>query len=201
LFPLNTVLFPGLVLPLRIFEQRYRLLVRDVVQAGQVFGVTLIKEGSEVGAPAVPHLIGTTARTVQVSPEAEDGFHIITIGVQPFRIRHLQREQPYIEAEVEYLDSVWGDPDELVPLAATVRDSHRRYLALICELAGRPFREVPDELDAEALSYMVAGTLQVDLMEQQHLLEERNTARRLEVESALLERECRLIKDLIARDR
>jgi Lon protease-like protein len=190
-----------LVLPLRIFEDRYKLLLRDVVQAGQVFGVTLIREGDEVGEPAVPYSVGTTARTVQVSPGADDSFHLVTIGLQPFRVVSIRQQRPYISADVEYLESVWGDPDELVPLVGKVRESYTKYLELICTLAGRPFRAVPEELDADMLSYMVAGTIQVDLVEQQELLEERNTARRLEAEDELLERESRLLESVLARNR
>src|SRR5712691_11117723 len=62
LFPLGSVLFPGALMPLHIFESRYRLLVRRCIQRKQSFGIVLIRSGSEVGASAEPHAIGTEAR-------------------------------------------------------------------------------------------------------------------------------------------
>ena len=74
LFPLNTVLFPGVSLPLQIFEERYKLMLRECMESDKRFGVSLIREGDEVGGPAVPHVVGTVAHLVQVSPIEGDRF-------------------------------------------------------------------------------------------------------------------------------
>ena len=68
LFPLGSVLFPGMLLPLHVFEPRYRLLLKRAVQNERPFGIVLIKSGAEVGGPAEPHRIGTTARVVGTTP-------------------------------------------------------------------------------------------------------------------------------------
>ena len=67
LFPLNTVLFPSEALPLQIFEERYKQMMQDCLDSDSKFGVVLIKSGSEVGEPAIPHSMGTVAHIVQVN--------------------------------------------------------------------------------------------------------------------------------------
>jgi Lon protease-like protein len=76
LFPLQTVLFPGMRMPLHIFEERYKLMIRECIEQDAPFGVLLIRDGAEVGAGAVPHNVGTTARISQTtcSPSARRGF-------------------------------------------------------------------------------------------------------------------------------
>ena len=101
IFPLQTVLFPGMLLPLHIFEERYRQMVRDCMDGDDTFGVTLIRSGSEVGAPAVPHEIGTLARIVRLDPLEDGRFFLVALGEERFRIRELRTERPYLQASVE----------------------------------------------------------------------------------------------------
>lgn len=86
LFLLGTVLFPGGVLPLRVFEARYVDMMRACMKAGQPFGVCLIKEGSEVGAPAVPHEVGCLAHIVDFDMQQLGVINISTRGGGRFRV-------------------------------------------------------------------------------------------------------------------
>ena len=124
LFPLATPLFPGIVLPLEIFEPRYRRLVRDLMALPErsdrrFFGVTAIRQGWEVErvAPAAAlYDIGCTARLQAVGPRPDGGFRIVTVGVDRFRLLEVLvgEEPPYLQAEVEWL----ADEEEAADAAA-----------------------------------------------------------------------------------
>ena len=130
LFPLSTPLFPGVVLPLQIFEPRYRRLVQDLVAMpesddGRFFGVVAIRQGWEVErvAPAEAlYDIGCTARLQVVRPQADGGFRIITVGGDRFRLLDVVvgQDPPYLQAEVEWLaeeeaaEEAAGDQEGLV---------------------------------------------------------------------------------------
>ena len=101
LFPLNTVLFPGQVLPLHIFEERYRLMIRRCLAEDAPFGVALIQTGAEVGAAAEPHTVGTVARIIESSHLPDGTMNIVTVGTERFRIHRLIHDQPYLRGEVE----------------------------------------------------------------------------------------------------
>ena len=128
LFPLGTPLFPGVVLPLQVFEPRYRRLVRDLLAqpegAGRCFGVVAIRQGWEVEnvAPAEAlYDVGCTARLQTVSPQSDGGFRIVAVGADRFRLLDLivGEDPPYLQAEVEWLaeeeaaEEAAGDHDGL----------------------------------------------------------------------------------------
>src|SRR5207248_5482663 len=127
LFPLNTVLFPGMPLPLHIFEERYKLMIGRCIEDERPFGVVLIQSGPEVGGPAVPHKVGTTAHIAAVK-RADDGrMNLIAIGQERFQIREGVRQEPYLIARVEALAD--KEPEaEAAPLAAEVRAILATYL-------------------------------------------------------------------------
>src|SRR5438045_9705996 len=103
LFPLNTVLFPGMPLPLHIFEERYKLMIGRCIEEERPFGVVLIQSGPEVGGPAVPHLVGTTAHIAAVK-HADDGrMNLIAIGQERFQILEVVRQAPYLIAPARAL--------------------------------------------------------------------------------------------------
>jgi ATP-dependent Lon protease len=114
LFPLGTPLFPGVVLPLQIFEPRYRRLMHDLMSLpeagdGRFFGVVAIRQGWEVEqvAPAEAlYDIGCTARLQAVRPQPDGGFRVVTVGGDRFRLLDVVvgEDLPYLQAEVEWLD-------------------------------------------------------------------------------------------------
>ncbi len=197
LFPLNTVLFPGASLPLQIFEERYKLLVRHCLDNDSKFGVILIKSGSEVGEPAVPHSTGTVAHIVQVNRIRGDRMFISVTGQQRFRIKEITQRRPYLAAQVEVMEDereVDVPPTEL----QAVREAVNQHVRLVLGSRGGWQRSARLPLDPVVLSYFIARTLQVGLPEKQVLLEENSTARRLEAELDLLRRENEALKHRVA---
>src|SRR2546423_2082962 len=104
LFPLQTVLFPGMKLPLHIFEERYKLMVRECIDEQAPFGVVLIHTGEEVGEAPVPHNVGTTAKITDVETLDEGRMNLLTIGVERFRIIAVTTTSPYLRGEVELVE-------------------------------------------------------------------------------------------------
>lgn len=105
LFPLNTVVFPHQKLSLRIFEPRYLKLIETCHREARPFGVCLIREGKEVGAPAIPFEIGTSVVIMEFLKVSDNLFSIVVQGERRFRIKHIMREQPHIMLEIEWLDN------------------------------------------------------------------------------------------------
>ena len=187
LFPLNTVLFPRMTLPLNIFEQRYRQMVSECLEAELPFGVVLIREGREVGAPATPYMIGTTARITE-HQRLEDGrFSLATVGGQRFRIDKLLPPAPYLRGDVTLLDSHAPPGPRLLSASERVTTLSTEFLHLQLGLSEQWTRRVELPGDPEALSDYVAARLQVDNGLRQQLLEELDVADRLTLEAGILE--------------
>ncbi|MFD0483713.1 LON peptidase substrate-binding domain-containing protein [Kineococcus sp. GCM10028916] len=202
LFPLGSVLFPGLVLPLNVFEPRYRLLVQDLVagaedkDAVRGFGVVAIKAGYEVGegnAQAL-HEVGCVALLREVT-ETEDGrYELVTVGASRFKVVGIDESAgtPYLTGLVE----PFGDDD-------TEDDEDEGGLQLLSAAVARRFEEYREVLDiggAEApedprvMSYLVAAAMVLSLDQRQALLEAPDTATRLRTELAVLKQEIALVE-------
>src|SRR5579862_7241848 len=169
LFPLNVVLFPGMPLPLHVFEPRYQVLVRHCLEGDRTFGVCLIRSGPEVGGDAEPFEIGTTCEILETNPVGEGRMQLLTIGRERFRIHRLYRgDQPYLEGEVEELTE---EPGELRDLPGRVRDTVAEYIAGLLALQGEREREFTLPADPVLLSYVVGAVLQIEPARLQQLLE------------------------------
>jgi Lon protease-like protein len=194
LFPLNTVLFPGQVLPLHIFEDRYRLMIRRCLAQDTPFGVVLIKQGHEVGETAEPHPIGTVARIVESSHLPDGTLNILAVGTERFRIRQLFHDQPYLRGEVEFFPMPEPlDVDALTGLAERVRTQIGRYIELIAQAAGLQIQvgEIPET--PQQMGYLAEVALQLENDEKQALLDSSSLARILTAEMTLLRRENALL--------
>jgi Lon protease-like protein len=194
LFPLNTVLFPGQVLPLHIFEERYRLMIRRCLAEDAPFGVVLIQSGHEVGEPAEPHSVGTIARIIESTHLPDGTMNIVTVGTERFRIHRLIHDQPYLRGEVEIFPlEQREDPTKLTAMTGRVREQVGRYISLIAEAAGLQIQieEIPEA--SEQVGYLAAVALQVDNREKQELLGCSSLTRILATELALLSRENTLL--------
>jgi Lon protease-like protein len=202
LFPLGSVLFPGMLLPLHIFEPRYRLLLQRAIQNDEPFGIVLIKSGVEVGGPAEPHRIGTTARVVGTTPLPGGRSFIIVRGERRFEIEKIDADrEPYLVGDVRYLDE--DDGGDAEGLADRAADEFGQYLTglLATSTDARtepPLGELREGTPAE-VSYRIAGGLGIDAAERQRVLETERTAPRLESVIGLLERENTLLKELLLR--
>lgn len=203
LFPLGLVLFPGVVLPLHVFEERYRALVRELLERPEgerEFGVVAIRQGREVGVDGVSalHAVGCTARLRRVEPYDDGRFDIVTTGTTRFRLVNLAHGRPYLVGQVEWLTDEVGLPDEATLIGAAVRAAFVDYLLALGE-AGADGVAVPDlPADDLVLSYLVAANVLVDLDDRQGLLAQPDAVSRLRSEHALLRREIRLLRAFAA---
>ena len=104
LFPLNTVLFPGMPLRLHVFEERYVMMLQKVMRTNHTFGVTLIKSGVEALGPLPsPYPVGCTARVLQVEQVESGAYQVTAVGDERFRILRMGVSEPYLSAYVESL--------------------------------------------------------------------------------------------------
>jgi Lon protease-like protein len=193
LFPLEqVVLFPGMPLPLRIFEERYKVMIAACQVTDQLFGVLLIRSGLEVGAPAVPERVGCTARMVRVDRLPDGRMTILTIGETRFRMAGQPRVMPegYLVGDVQMLADE-PSPAVTPELVANVVDELSKYERSAMALSGAKDAGAPPEppKDPMRLSYRVASSLHVHPRERQHLLELDDLAARLTEELKLLKRE------------
>ena len=172
LFPLQAVLFPGGFLPLRIFEPRYRTMIKFCLENESEFGVVLIKEGEEVGETATPYEVGTAARILHVENLDDGRMNVITAGEYRFQILEVQEQHAYLTGRVRMLD----DPDteiEAVSESVTTQTEklYEAYEALSSRLifAWHPPEEHPS--DPRELAYQIGIRLRISLEEKQTLLE------------------------------
>ena len=167
LFPLNTVLFPGGPLPLRIFEPRYVDMVRRCMRERSAFGVVLIRAGGEVGAVADTATVGTSARIVDFNALPDGLLGITCLGEQKFRIlRRWQQDDGLNVADVEMLA-----PEAPVDLPREFQHLGELLSKVLPEL-GELYAGVPKRFDDAAwVSHRLAEILPVSLAEKQQCLE------------------------------
>lgn len=192
MFPLGSVLLPGMVLPLHVFEERYRALVRDCLAGEGEFGVALIERGSEVGGGDIRAMAGCIAQIVQAE-EFDDGrWGLVAVGTRRVQVTGWLPDDPYPRAEVEdWPDEADGAGDgDPAALAAAYRDrvaALRRVLAMAVELGAEadPMVELSDD-PAEG-SFQIAVLAPFGSLDRQRLLTAPGAARRLELEQEMLE--------------
>ncbi len=203
LFPLGAVLFPGMLLPLHIFEERYRQLVRDLLDGPEPrrFGVIAIRKGRETGIDGVHSLyeIGCTATLRRVDRHDDGRSDIVTVGTQRFRLRGLDETGPYPQGEVEMLAEEPVDPATAEAAVRVIQTAFREYLDALIEWGGAVVRleDLPDE--PTLLSFIVAAAMVIDLPERQALLAESDTLRRLALQRAMLSRETAMLRATTSR--
>ena len=203
LFPLGAVLYPGMLLPLHIFEDRYRRLVRDLLDGPEPrrFGVIAIRKGRETGVEGVQSLyeIGCTATLRRVEEHQDGRFDLVTVGTQRFRLLALDQTLPYLQGEIELLPDEAVDGAAAVPAVRAVQAAFRGYLNALTEWGGATVRvgDLPDE--PVLLSFIVAAAMVIDLPERQALLDEPDALRRLAAERAVLSRETAMLRATTSR--
>lgn len=219
LFPLGSVLFPGLVLPLNVFEKRYRALVRDLLalpaDGPRDFGVVAIRDGQEV-APTGPDdgpesggaaagfgpdparaffTVGCTADVTTIADRGDGGYELVATGTTRFRLLSVDASGPYLVGEVEELPEEQGEgAGALAEGVARAFRTYQKRLAGARERSLGSRQELPDE--PSVLSYLVAAATIVETPAKQRLLEAPDTASRLVEELKLLRRESAVIDKL-----
>lgn len=182
LFPLpEVVLFPGIPLPLHIFEFRYRIMMNTILQSDHRFGVLMVDP-----TDGKVESVGCCAEVIYHERTSDDRMYIKTLGQQRFRVLNYLREKPYYVGLVEWIEDQPTDRD-LQTLSADVDQLLRDVVHLSSKLTGQDI-ELPDDVPDSplALSYWVAGNLKGVAREQQMLLEMQDTAARLEREAEIL---------------
>ncbi|QEY33451.1 ATP-dependent protease [Synechococcus sp. RSCCF101] len=186
LFPLpDVVLFPQEVLPLHIFEPRYRMMLRTVMDSDRRFGVVRWDPQNQTCAP-----IGCCAEILHCQTQEDDRSNIVTMGQQRFRVLNIIREAPFRVAMVSWLeDEPPAEPEALEQLSGDVRTALRDVVDLTGKLVGKP-SELPDDLPdlPRELSFWIGAHLGGPVAdEQQALLELTDTRARLQQEMDLLD--------------
>ncbi|MBA3524754.1 MAG: LON peptidase substrate-binding domain-containing protein [Geodermatophilaceae bacterium] len=213
LFPLgSTVLFPGALLPLHIFEPRYRRLVRDLLGFPEGrqrhFGVVAIRQGWEVGGPdnvQALHTVGCTARVRRINPHPDGRYDVIGVGTHRFELLDVDdSSKPYLCGRVRWLleDEAaadgGGDDAEAAILAKRVGALFAHYAGSVAQLQGSEPEGFDLPNDPVVLSYLVAATALLTLDDRQGLLAESSTVTRLQMQARLLRREATIVRALHA---
>ena len=197
LFPLNVVLFPGMALPLHIFEPRYREMINRCLDESLAFGVVLIKEGPEVGGDALPHRVGTAARIVKVDRQSDGRMNIQVVGTRRFRIEELNHDRPYLSGRVRHFPVTDGDTKRARERVHQVRSKIMRYVELLTKATGVQLKldRLPE--DATSLAFLTAIILQVRSEDKQRLLTLPGVPQLLELGNYFLGRELQLLEHMI----
>ena len=182
LFPLNTVLFPGGLLPLRIFEQRYLEMAKGCLRDRTAFGVCLIREGAEVGTPATHEDLGCLARVTQWDMQQLGLLQLVAQGAERFRVLAKQiRTDGLILADIELL----AEPVD-TPIAGRFRACRQLLERIVAEHGERLFAK-PFLLDSSAwVGSRLAEVLPLPAAARQKLLELDDSVQRLEILQRLL---------------
>ena len=200
LFPLNTVVFPGVVTPLHIFEERYRALVRELsgIESvfDRVFGILAIREGYEVGDHGMQsaHRVGTLVQLTEVDAYEDGRFDIEVIGRQRLRVVESDNSGPFLRGEVELLPDT--DEPEAAAEAELALATFETYRKRLSELRGGPVLAGELPSDPAYLSYALASTCLLTLPQRQALLEADTSQLRLGMLRRTLHEEMRAMRAL-----
>jgi len=182
LFPLPVVLFPGVPLPLHIFEQRYRQMLLDIRLANNLFGLAYFDPTiSENDVPPAGH-VGCVAEVTETQTLADGRSNILTLGVIRYRIEsYVERGAPYLVAQVSYFEDDEEDESLLAGPAKEVADTFTR-IAQAVRTINDERAALPDisNTEPQRLSFLVAAAMEIDAEVKQELLELRSTSERLE---------------------
>ncbi len=198
LFPLNTVLFPGMPLPLHIFESRYKQMINYCLTEKTAFGVSLIHRGSEAFGPlAEPHKIGCTARIIEVQPLDDGRMNIITVGERRFRIHSLNYDMPYLVGKIEFYPFPTEDPKTVTPATTRLVPKVQQYIELLNEIDEIDLD--PNNLPKDPLLFAqtAAALLQMPPDEKQELLNSISVMDLLESTYHIYNREIAFLRAII----
>lgn len=170
LFPLNTVLFPGQLLPLHVFEPRYRLMISECLAGPSTFGVLLIQEGKEVGEESIPFDVGTTARIEQVNRLEGGRMNLLCVGQSRFKLAALRHDRPYPNGDVEMWPWEPLSQVEADPRTDVIKDMLTTYIERLAQATGNTVNLDEMPTAPEPLAHLAAIVLQIPNREKQDLL-------------------------------
>ncbi|MGN6032186.1 MAG: LON peptidase substrate-binding domain-containing protein [Thermomicrobiales bacterium] len=195
LFPLGTVMFPGMPLPLRVFEERYRRMLDDRHLSDPAFGIVLLRSGRDIDRPATHdlHQVGTAIRIVSRRRRPDGQSDLIVNGTRRFSIKAVNWDLGYGLATVEWHDDRPGDPDALAPSMHRALATFDRYVESVTAITGRAFEGVRMSDDPVVASWDLAARLPLHTWERQRLLERDTAAERFADLAYFVRREQRLL--------
>ncbi len=199
LFPLNTVLFPGMPLSLHIFEERYKEMINRCITERIPFGVVLIESGTEALGPlAQPYSIGCTAKITQVQPLTQGRMNLVAIGDKRFRIQTLDVDtKAYLQGEVEAAPMRKSTPEVLQAAGGKLRPYVVRYLEILAQAGDVQFNASQLPTDPLELANLAAFLLRVEPDQKQALLEAETTGKFVNAVSQLYARENALMEIMV----
>ncbi len=201
LFPLNVVLYPGMLLPLHIFEPRYRAMINDTMHGTQSFGVALIAAGKqEEDTFVIPKPIGTIARIAQLHHLDPEHINLWVIGHEKIEIvTYAPCDDEYLVGQVRIVHDSTEDEQLYVPQLDSMREKFKMYIELKLRLNNRDPHSVEYEFSGEPtpFSFQIASLLDISLAEKQALLEIEVVSERLSRESDILTREIDHLRELM----
>jgi Lon protease-like protein len=198
LFPLNVVLFPGTVLPLHIFEPRYRQMINDCQQEERPFGVVLVAPGSKF-MEEVPYPVGTIAEIHDLDHLPDGRYTLVGVGTTRFRILSQHRERAYLSGIVEPFTDNVEPQSELIRVMKQARGIFNDYLNMLLEAANESGIETSLPESPEELSYFIAYFLDIQNEAKQQMLELTSTRQRLREEIAILQREIPFLRQILSK--
>jgi len=189
IFPLPLVMLPGELLPLHIFEERYRKMLKDIADERNVFGITLFEQESLIDRPPAGS-VGCAAEVRDVDTLPDGRSNILTTGLARYRlIEYVEAGEPYLVGDVEFFEDDDEAQDTLGPLADEVFGLFERIAKAAFKIGGSRgrFPEI-ERTDPQALSFLVTAAFNFDNEKKYHLLEMTSTSKRLDELKEVLER-------------
>jgi Lon protease-like protein len=199
LFPLNVVLFPGTVLPLHIFEPRYRQMIADCEREDKPFGIVLVKPESKF-LQEIPYEVGTMVEMCELRRLQDGRYIFMAVGIKRFRILSQHREKPYLSGIVEPFVDIDEPQQQIGSSAQQARHLFENYLDLLLQASDEEKTlEAPLPDDPEELSHFIAYFLDLQEDMKQHLLELTSTEQRLQEEITILRREVPFLRQILSK--
>ena len=195
LFPLATVMFPGMPLPLRVFEERYRRMLNDRHLSDPAFGIVLLRSGRDTDRPATRdlHRVGTAVRIMSRRLRPDGQSDLVVKGTRRFSIETVNWELGYGLATVKWHEDQPGDPTALGFAMRRALATFDRYVETVTAVTGRDFQGVRMSDDPVVASWDLAARLPLHTWERQRLLERDTAAERFADLAYIVRREQRLL--------
>lgn len=194
IFPLGTVLFPEAMLPLHIFEERYRRMLRDTQEQDPAFAIVLLERGSETSPHGIPAEIGTACSVAGISARPDGRSDIVVTGAFRVRITDVDWTLGYGRATVTRLDDIVEEGPSVERVYHTIRRRFAQYLGELQRLVRQTLPSLELDDDAVRGAWVVAETLTLHTWERQRLLEFPSVDTRLNETLRLLRREIALLR-------
>ena len=197
LMPVHVVVFPGMVLPLRVEDGPQRELVDECVETEKLFGAVLIQAVSSDGA-VVPHAVGTVAEIAKVDKTDEGGLHVIAVGEWRFRIVAIEQHAPFLRGRVRRLPRDRAKAGAMRPLVEKTWRLFNRHMELLFSAASRTPPELHMPSNPELLSFLIAANARLFPDRKQQLLEADSAQQRLRALQQMLKVENDTLKAILA---